>query len=127
MSHAPIVLIIEDDQQLRETVQMIVESTGREAWVAQNGREALELLAQQDRKPSLIILDMMMPEMGGAEFLKKKLADPMISDIPVIVVTAARDIRLPEGSVKLRRKPFDLQDLVNDMDKIFSEQPTSLA
>ncbi|MFL5812533.1 MAG: two-component system response regulator [Bdellovibrionia bacterium] len=119
MKQKSIVLFIEDDDQLRETVQMIIESTGRDAWLARNGREAIELLGRQkDVLPDLIILDMMMPEMGGAEFLEKKSLDPRIGPIPVIVATAVRSLQFPEGAVKLRHKPFELQELIEDMDAL---------
>lgn len=119
MKNKSIVLIIEDDDHLRETVQMIVESTGREAWAARSGIEALELLTQRpNERPCLIILDMMMPEMDGAEFLKKRASDSAISKIPVVVVTAVRDVKFPTGAVKLRHKPLDFQDLIDDMNSI---------
>jgi CheY-like chemotaxis protein len=114
-----IVLFIEDDDQLRETVQMIIESTGRDAWLARNGREAIELLHRQnDALPDLIILDMMMPEMGGAEFLERKALDPRIERIPVIVATAVRNLQISQETVKLRHKPFELQELIEDMDAL---------
>lgn len=119
MNTKSIVLCVEDDDQLRETIQMIIESTGREAWLARNGNEALAILEREiPRMPDLIILDMMMPEMDGTEFLARKLLDSRIAQIPVLVATAVQNIQFPPGAVKLRYKPFELQDLIEDMEAI---------
>jgi CheY-like chemotaxis protein len=54
---------------------------------AQNGREALEIL-QKGVIPSVILLDLSMPEMSGWEFRRRQMEDPALADIPVIVISA---------------------------------------
>jgi CheY-like chemotaxis protein len=61
---------------------------------------------------------MMMPEMDGAEFLARKTRDSRFAQIPVIVATAIRSVQFPQGAVKLRHKPFELQELIEDMEAI---------
>src|SRR5262245_10967205 len=81
------VLIIEDDVSIRATMREALELLGYEAQVAQNGREALEILSK-DYRPCLILLDLMMPVMDGWEFRRAQEQDPRLKDIPVIVVSA---------------------------------------
>lgn len=79
-------LIAEDDPSMRDMLRRVLE---REKWTvaeAANGREALDLMAQQT--PSLILLDLMMPEMDGSEFLAEVQHHPEWSAIPVVVITA---------------------------------------
>jgi len=80
------VLLVEDDQNTREMTGRLLEKAGWHYVEAANGREALTALAEH--KPSLILLDLMMPVMDGFEFLLLMRANPDYRDIPVIVVTA---------------------------------------
>ena len=83
------VLVVEDHADLREMLAVMLESEGFRVQVAQNGREALECLRRS--RPSVILLDLMMPVMTGDEFRAHQLADPRYRDVPVICMTAAHD------------------------------------
>jgi len=85
MSRAKI-LCIEDDPDMIEYIRLILERAGYDVIGADGGVEGLE--AMQREKPDLILLDLMMPEMDGAEVLLRKKQDPAIRDIPVIALTA---------------------------------------
>jgi CheY-like chemotaxis protein len=79
-------LIAEDDPAMREMLRRALE---KEEWTvaeASNGREALACVARQ--QPSLILLDLMMPEMDGFEFLTQLRQHPQWQSIPVVVITA---------------------------------------
>ena len=83
------VLLVEDDLDIAEAILDVLMDEGYEVSHATNGREALELLHSQPR-PSVILLDLMMPEMDGPEFRAEQLRDPKISSIPVVVLSADR-------------------------------------
>jgi CheY-like chemotaxis protein len=83
------VLLVEDDLDIAEAILDVLMDEGYEVAHATNGREALELLHSQPR-PSVILLDLMMPEMDGPEFRAEQLRDPKLSSIPVVVLSADR-------------------------------------
>ncbi|MBR0717800.1 response regulator [Bradyrhizobium liaoningense] len=80
------ILLVEDDQRTR---QLLASRLAAEGWwivEAENGREGLKRLAQ--RRPSLVLLDLMMPEMDGFEFLEELRSNAAFENIPVVVMTA---------------------------------------
>jgi CheY-like chemotaxis protein len=80
------VLLVEDDPATREMLRRTLEK--EEWWVAEaeNGRVALEQVAET--RPELILLDLMMPEMDGFEFITELRKDPVWRTIPIVVITA---------------------------------------
>jgi CheY-like chemotaxis protein len=83
----PRALVVEDNLTDREMMRRLLVAEGWEIMVASNGREALERLKSEH--PNLILLDLMMPEMDGFEFLAEFRKNPKFAATPVIVVTAA--------------------------------------
>jgi signal transduction histidine kinase/CheY-like chemotaxis protein/HAMP domain-containing protein len=81
------ILVVEDDLPTREALCRTLISMGYAAHAAVDGRSGLEWLAAHPA-PSLILLDLMMPEMDGFEFLRELRQRPALVDVPVIVVTA---------------------------------------
>ena len=79
------VLIVEDDEDLRDMMATLLDLEGFQTVAAPNGAVALELL---DRCVDAIVLDLMMPVMDGWEFLRRQMAHPAAAAIPVIVVSA---------------------------------------
>ena len=112
MSHH--VLVIEDDSDIRTALIDVLNEHGYEAVGAVNGLDALEKLrAPQEKKPCLIVLDLMMPVMDGRAFREEQLNSPELASIPVVVVTAYRDII--DQAMRITdflRKPLDVDDLV---------------
>jgi CheY-like chemotaxis protein len=80
------VLIIEDIKEMIEFIRFILEGGGFDVVAAQGGQEGLDLV--QVERPDLILLDLMMPGIGGWEVYRQLKADDELKDIPVIVVTA---------------------------------------
>jgi signal transduction histidine kinase/CheY-like chemotaxis protein len=97
------ILVVEDDPSTGEALCRLLESMGHTAHVAVNGRSGLDWLAAHPA-PNLILLDLMMPEMDGFEFLRELRKQPAFADVPVIVVTAkdltAEDIRILSGQTE---------------------------
>jgi len=77
------ILVVDDDLELRKLVQSYLIEEGFRAVTAANGREAI--FVAREEQPDLIVLDLMMPEMGGYEFLH---AYGKEADVPVIILTA---------------------------------------
>jgi CheY-like chemotaxis protein len=111
--HNKSILIIEDDDDIRETLKQVLELEGYQVLVAANGKEGLVELCRPNR-PCLVILDLMMPIMNGWEFLSEKSKDDNLSRIPVVVISAALKLNSVETTqvVKALRKPIDLDSLV---------------
>lgn len=85
------VLIVDDDDDIRETFADALRFVGYPVLTAPNGKAALDLLAKVEAPPCLILLDMMMPVMDGEEFRKHQLANSELAEIPVVVISADRD------------------------------------
>lgn len=81
------ILLVQDDQRTRRLLASRLAAEGWRIVEAENGREGLERLAE--RKPSLILLDLMMPEMDGFEFLEELRSNAAFENIPIVVITAA--------------------------------------
>ena len=80
------ILCIEDDQDMIDYINLILGKAGFEVIGANGGAEGLEVMRRE--QPDLILLDLMMPGMDGAEVLLQKREDESICDIPVIALTA---------------------------------------
>lgn len=107
-----VVLVVDDDTDLRETMCDVLEADGHATRSARNGAEALALLR---REPGidLVMLDLMMPVMNGWEFREAQLADIELSRIPVVVMTAAADLaRSPIAAAQILPKPVTTKALL---------------
>ena len=97
-----LVLVVEDSEIIRISVCKVVRDLGYVAVEAEHGVEALEKVAV--RLPDLIVLDLIMPKMGGIEVLRQLREEESTSKIPVIVVTASSDLesaqRPPDRSTR---------------------------
>lgn len=80
------ILCVEDDAGMLDLLRLILESAGYEFLGARDGEEGLEKIYSE--RPDLVLLDLMLPNVDGAEVLLRKQKDPAIRDIPVIAVTA---------------------------------------
>ncbi|MFT3772792.1 MAG: response regulator [Minicystis sp.] len=110
------VLVVDDDPDIRETLREVIEAEGFSVETAANGRAALEALIMGLR-PSLIVLDLMMPSMSGWDVLSAIRGDRALADIPVAVVSASGSRTPPPGATHFLRKPIDIDallDLVRD-------------
>ena len=111
------ILVVEDDNDLRESICTVLKDAGYTSWAAENGEVALARARAE--RPCVILLDLMMPIMNGWEFRSEQLRDPQLSSIPVIIMTA--DGRAREKAQTLHadylKKPITLEallDLVDD-------------
>lgn len=104
------ILIVEDEAPLRELLAALVEDSGYRALQAIHGREALALIEQE--RPELVLSDVMMPVLNGAELCRIVKAQPSTASIPVILMSAAGPaIADGAGADAFVDKPFDLGEL----------------
>jgi CheY-like chemotaxis protein len=109
-----VVLVVDDDFDLRTLLVDILEQEGYRAVPAAHGGKALELL-RDGLRPSLILLDMMMPVMDGWTFRAEQRDDPTLSDIPVVVFSAYTDVTATARELDAAAglaKPLRLEDLL---------------
>jgi CheY-like chemotaxis protein len=105
------ILIVDDDEGIREVLAESLELEGYRVQVCVNGADALARL-RDGARPDLILLDLMMPVMDGWQFRREQLADARLAQIPVVVITAAGTLREQIDARHVLRKPFDLVDLL---------------
>jgi len=108
-----VVLVVDDDPDILEALSEILEAEGFEIRRARNGKEALERL--EPDPPQLILLDLMMPVMDGWEFAQRMRQRPSVAHIPIIVLSADRNVGSKAsdiGAVGHLAKPFELNDLL---------------
>jgi len=114
------VLLVDDDRAIRDTIGQLLEEEGYRVAVAANGLEALEHLREGDGgRPSLIVLDLMMPVMDGWQFREAQLRDPRLASIPVVVLTADGNTRQKGtrmGAAAALQKPIALERLLAVVD-----------
>jgi CheY-like chemotaxis protein len=113
------VLLIDDDDDLRETITQVLQDRG---WVPEGygeGNAALaRLRAATKPAPDLVLLDLMMPVMDGWQFLEEKRADARLAGIPVVLMSASRLPDDPSYCVTaVLRKPFSIDALVETVDR----------
>lgn len=105
------VLIVDDDEDTRDSLREILEEEGYAVAVASHGKEALAWLSN-GVKPCFILLDLMMPVMTGTEFLDALRRDPKHVATPVVLITAWSDqAAATEGIQGFARKPFNLREV----------------
>ena len=120
-----LVVCIEDEQEMIDLVQLILGRRGFEVEGANGGLEGLEKV--QQKKPDLVLLDLMMPDMDGWEVYQRMKSDEELREIPVIVVTAkAQSIDKVLGLHIAKvddyiTKPFGPQELLESVEKILGQ------
>ena len=109
-----LVLIVDDQEINRDVLGMILEDD-YEILYASNGREALEMIREYSDRLSVVLLDLIMPEMDGFEVLSRVRADEFLRRIPMIVLTAERSAELKAlqmGAADFITKPFDMHEVI---------------
>ncbi|MET0342215.1 MAG: response regulator [Polyangiales bacterium] len=99
------ILLVEDDEDIREVIAEILRDAGYAVIEAENGQLALEALDNLREPPCLVLLDLMMPVMSGAELLRVLDETHRLASLPVIVVSAGGDPASVAAATKFIRKP----------------------
>lgn len=104
------ILLVEDDQDLRESLQILIRRRGFNIDTAENGRDALEKI-RPDAPPCLILLDLMMPVMDGWQLRAELLKRPPLAEIPVVLLSGVADLSSEARTLQAidyLLKPIDL-------------------
>jgi CheY-like chemotaxis protein len=120
------ILCVEDEAGMLDLLRLILEAAGYTFLGARDGVEGLEQM--KDGHPDLVLLDLMLPNMDGAEVLLRKKQDPAIQSIPVIAVTA---LASPFDQIMWKRrteirdyvtKPFKRKELLETIEQVLARQ-----
>lgn len=123
------ILVVEDDDAIRESLSEILHFEGYEVVTAEHGERALAVLASETVPPSLVLLDLSMPVMNGPTFLaERKKRFPELVAMPVVILTAAGPGEIPEEHPRDRvlRKPIDLDRLLGKIKGVLEDSPGAL-
>ena len=121
------VLIVDDEPAIIQMIACVLEIRGYEVVSAGDGLEALNRL--EDKRPDMIITDLVMPNMDGLQLCKKVKGDQRWADIPLLVITSAtQETDLPDGFWRLGTpaddfltKPFDPFDVADRIEKMIEQ------
>ena len=121
----PLVLVVEDDPDLGDTIVTFLKEEGLEAKLARDGDQAMRMVDQLS--PSAMILDLMMPRRDGFSVLRELRADGRIANLPVIVVTAIfglseRLYATELGAADYVTKPFELDELLERVRNVLASR-----
>jgi CheY-like chemotaxis protein len=122
------VMVVDDDEAIRETIAALLEEEGYSVVSAANGTEALGLL--QKITPEVILLDLTMPVMSGQQFRSRQLGDPSLAKIPTVVMTAADRVHEKAADMQFAEtlsKPIKMQQLLDTVDRYCSREPSPRA
>lgn len=104
-----IIMVVEDDPDLRAILRELLESVGYEVITAEDGRAALRQLKQRARKPHLILADLRMPGMDGWQLISAAKSCAALATIPIGVQSS--EAEHPEGAAFYIKKPVDVEAL----------------
>jgi CheY-like chemotaxis protein len=126
-NRSPQVLVVEDDPSVRGLLDTLLTSEGYRVTTASDGIEALAEAAAH--RPAIVLLDIVMPDLGGMHVLEQMQANPTLSGVPVVVLTGrleaigALQDRL--GADRVFSKPFGVEDLLARIAQLTGKAPTA--
>jgi CheY-like chemotaxis protein len=118
------VLVVDDDPDIRESLETVLGIHGHAVATAADGAEAITFLRREGPQPCVILLDLMMPGMNGFDFRAELEADPMLAEIPVVIITGAGVLAYQHADAlraEILRKPFDLKSLLRTVERFCSD------
>jgi CheY-like chemotaxis protein len=121
MKRTRLILVVEDDVGFRRDLCVALEDAGYPAVGASNGRDALDCLDSGAIKPSVIVLDLNMEGMNGETFKNRLSHDPRYQAIPVVLISARRDLSAVAARLKVQAvlsKPFSPDALLDEIRRL---------
>jgi CheY-like chemotaxis protein len=115
------VLVVDDQEVIREIVADLLASNGHAVDTAANGSDALEVIHRS--RPDAVLIDMLMPELGAWDFLTRYSADSACRGLPVVALGSADSVgpALPDAGISaVIPNPFDLNDLLDRIEEVVS-------
>jgi len=130
----PAVLLVEDDADTREVVSALLEEEGYRTAAAADGQEAIDYLAACEELPCLVLLDLLMPRVGGVAVLRWMRSQPRLANVPVAVISARPQTSGSQVASAFRdhvigvlQKPFDIDRVLTLLEEHCgeAEQPAA--
>ena len=121
MSSPKQILIVEDDEFIREALTELLQGEGYQIAIAQNGQIGIDFLKSAKELPSLILLDLMMPVKDGFTFREEQLSDDRLNKVPVLVMSADPSMLIKKDRLKANvymRKPLELSDMLRSIEEL---------
>ncbi len=122
----PTVLVVDDEFGIVEVLETILIDEGYRVLTACNGKQGLERLSTE--RPDVVLLDFMMPILGGAEVLRAMAAEPTYQGIPVIMISSLGENVLAKkctGYVAYLRKPFRADAVLSTIARVLTGRATA--
>jgi len=116
------ILVVEDDEDIREMIVLLLGIEGYEAVAARDGLDALQRIRERGR-PGMVFLDLRMPRMSGSDFAQALRADPALASTPLIVLSGdarATEVAATVGATKCLIKPLDLGELMDAVTRVLA-------
>lgn len=107
------VLVVEDEFDIAGVLGTFLTTEGYDVVYASDGEEGLAALI---RKPDLVLVDAIMPRLGGPEMVQAMRADPKQASIPIMMMSALPD--MPDADVPMVRKPFEIEELLQKIETL---------
>jgi CheY-like chemotaxis protein len=123
------ILVIDDDDAINESLCDLLTARGYTVESALNGHEAIVLVNRLGYRADVIVLDLVMPVMDGLEFLRRRVAEPLLANVPVIVMSA-QTTRLVQAALKpyaVFAKPPRLDALLDTVSRACQGLPAPAA
>ena len=121
-----LVSVVEDDDDIREHLAEVLKARGLQVIEARHGGEALDIVRKRGVRPSLLVLDLMMPVMDGWSFLHAQSAEPLLDGVPVVIITAHHAGGPFPATVRaVFTKPFALASLLETIRHLCSDMDRS--
>lgn len=121
----PVIMVVDDDPALQRLIVALLERAGFDPVSATSAKEAREILSK-DPLPELLLLDIMLPEMSGIEYLQEIRAEERLEHLPVIILSALgnpEQIRegLDKGADRYLTKPYLANNLIRTVNEVLEE------
>jgi CheY-like chemotaxis protein len=118
-------LIVEDDADIAEALADVFKARGYRVETASNGKEAIDRVCSSGMRPDAILLDLLMPVMDGHAFLRARSSEPLLAEVPIVIITAQPDIAANEDEGVYARfdKPLSLRQVVDTVERACHRGP----
>lgn len=117
------ILLIDDEEACLVSGKLMLEGVGYQVVALDSGREALEFLKSEHHTIAVILLDLMMPDIDGLEFLDRLTKELNLKNIPIIIQTGISEGKeinqaMAKGAVGCIRKPYSAEDMKSQIEKV---------
>ncbi len=118
----PWVLVVDDEEDIREMVADVLRDVGYSVRAAAHGRAALAEMGRAEGLPCVVLLDMVMPGMDGAQLLQALAESPLLAQIPVVVISGHPERALPRAA-RVLLKPVYPDVLISTVNEFCGSPP----